>query len=83
MFDFIGWIGMIVLLLAYVLLSAGKLNSKSIIYHILNIIGSILITIFSYLLPNPAWPTMMLNIIFSLVGIFSVYKIIYKKRKFH
>ena len=51
-FDIIGWIGMIFVLIAYVLLSTNKINNGK-TYQILNLLASILMAI--GLFPKKAW----------------------------
>ena len=65
---------MILIILAYFLLSAKKLKSKSIIYHLLNFLGGTGIVISTF--ATRSWPAMTLNIIWVIIAVFSIYKII-------
>jgi hypothetical protein len=64
--EIIGWIGAVLVLLAYGLLSAHKLNSRSVTYQVLNIGGSIGLVI------NTGWngaiPSAAVNIIWMGIG---------------
>ena len=75
LFDVIGWIGMILILLAYALLSTNKIEN-GLIYQTLNLIAGILMAI--GLFPKSAWFSFVLQIIWSLVALISIIKL---KRK--
>ena len=75
-FDILGWIGMIMVLVAYVLLSTNKIvNGK--LYQVLNLIAAICMAI--GLFPTKAWFSFTLQIIWALVAIIAIIKIIKKK----
>lgn len=75
-FDVIGWIGMILVLAAYILLSTNKIdNGKT--YQILNLLASIFMAI--GLFPTKAWFSFALQIIWGLIAIISLIKIIKNK----
>ncbi len=75
----IGWIGAVSLLSAYYLISNGKLDGKSILYQGLNLIGSLGILINSYY--HNALPPVVLNIIWSSIGIYSLAILLKNKRR--
>ena len=65
-FDILGWIGMVLVLVAYGLLSTNKIpNGK--LYQILNVIAAIFMAI--GLLPKNAWFSFTLQIVWALIGI--------------
>ena len=71
-FDIIGWIGMVLVLVAYILLSANKIdNGKA--YQILNLIAALFMAI--GLLPKNAWFSFTLQIIWGIIAIVSIIKI--------
>ena len=75
-FDIFGWIGMILVLLAYWLLSANKIkNGKT--YQLLNFIAATFMAIGLY--PTKAWFSFALQIIWALIAVISYIKI--SKRK--
>lgn len=77
-FDILGWIGMILVLLAYTLLSTNKIeNSK--LYQALNLIAAILMAI--GLFPTKAWFSFTLQIIWALIALIAIIKIIRKNKK--
>jgi len=67
--DIIGWIGSIVLLLAYGLNSYQKIKSDSIAYTVLNLIGGISLIIYSFY--YSAYANTFVNIVWVLVAFFA------------
>lgn len=76
-FDICGWIGMILVLVAYMLLSTNKINN-GLLYQVLNLLAGIFMAIGLY--PKNAWFSFTLQIIWVLVAIVSIIKI--KKKSF-
>lgn len=76
-FDILGWIGMILVLLAYVLLSTSKIENGK-LYQVINLIAAILMAI--GLFPSKAWFSFTLQIIWALVAVVAIIKIIKKKQ---
>jgi len=64
--EIVGWVGAALVLLAYGLLSAHKLNSRSVAYQMLNIGGSIGLVINT--LWNGAFPSAAVNLIWMGIG---------------
>ena len=75
----VGWVGMILIVSAYYLLSTKKLTSKSWVYHLINFFGGIGIVINTLI--NRAWPAMVLNILWALIAMISIIKITKTKTK--
>ena len=64
--EVVGWIGAILILAGYFLLSAGKLDARSRLYQWLNVVGAIgFIANSSW---NGAWPSAALNVIWVGIG---------------
>ena len=64
--EVVGWIGAILILAGYGLLSAGKLNAKSPTYQWLNVVGALgFIANSSW---NGAWPSAALNLVWVVIG---------------
>ncbi len=72
LFDIIGWIGMILVLIAYILLSNNKINN-GITYQVLNLLGGICMAI--GLFPKNAWFSFSLQIIWALIAVKTIIKI--------
>ena len=77
-FDILGWIGMVLVLVAYGLLSTNKIpNGK--LYQILNLIAAIFMAI--GLFPKNAWFSFALQVAWALIGIIAIIKIIKNEKK--
>ena len=73
MMEVVGWIGAILILAGYFLLSAGKLDAKSPVYQWLNVVGALgFIANSSW---NEAWPSAALNVIWVGIGIVALTRI--------
>ncbi len=74
----LGWVGSIAYLLAYILLSIGKLRSDQKAYHLLNVIGAVGLTYHAFLLSD--FPNVVVNIAWAIVALGSIVFILQKKR---
>jgi hypothetical protein len=74
-FSILGWIGGILVILAYFLLATKKLKSHSITYNVLNLVGALAFIISAFAVKF--WPSVAINVIW--VGI-AVYLIITIKK---
>ncbi len=69
--DITGWLGALVMLSAYVLLTVGKLKSQSPLYHWLNIVsGAGLMANSSW---NGAYPSVFINAVWLAIGFYGVF----------
>ena len=75
-FDLIGWLGMIIVLIAYILLSSNKIKNGY-LYQILNLIAALFMAI--GLFPKNAWFSFTLQVIWGVVAIIAIAKIIKRK----
>lgn len=75
-FDIMGWIGMLLVLLAYGLLSTNKIENGK-IYQVINLLASIFMAI--GLFPTKAWFSFTLQVVWGLIAIISLIKIFRKK----
>lgn len=71
-FDIIGWIGTILLVVAYFLLSINKIKN-GVIYQLINLLAAILMCIGLY--PKNAWFSFVLEAIWGLIAIVTIIKI--------
>ena len=71
-FDGLGWLGAILLLAAYVLVSYRRVDGSAVTYQLINIVGSVL------LLTNNvhygAYPSGCVNLIWSAIAVIAVYR---------
>jgi len=65
-----GWTGAVLILLAYALLTMGRLSARSFAYQGLNVVGAIGFIINSY--ANGAMPSAALNVIWALIGLVAI-----------
>ena len=75
-FDIIGWIGSVLVVLAYLLLSTKKIK-PGLNYQLLNLFSAILMAI--GLFPRNAWFSFALQIAWGLIAIFAIIKITMKR----
>jgi hypothetical protein len=64
--EVIGWLGALLIVGAYGLLSAGKLRSQSPLYHLMNIVGSAAFVLNSGW--NGALPSAAMNVLWMGIG---------------
>lgn len=77
-FDIIGWIGMALVLVAYLLLSLGKIKNGY-LYQALNLLAGILMAI--GLFPKNAWFSFTLQVVWALIALVAIIKMSQKKIK--
>ena len=77
-FDVLGWIGMILMLIDYMLLSLNKINN-GLLYQSLNFLAALLMAI--GLFPKSAWFSFTLQVIWAIIAIVAIIKLIKKKNK--
>lgn len=77
-FDVLGWIGMVLVLIAYALLSTNKINNGK-LYQTINLIAAIFMAI--GLLPKNAWFSFALQVAWTIIAIISIVKIMHKERE--
>ncbi len=69
----LGWIGVILIVVAYGLLSFGRISSDTVAYQGLNIAGSILIIIET--LTKKDYQPMALNIIWAFIAVVALFRL--------
>ena len=75
--EVVGWIGAVLILTAYGLLTAGKLTGKSPAYQWMNVIGALGFIANSGW--NGAWPSAILNVIWVGIGVVALWRIFGKR----
>jgi len=76
MYDIIGWIGTILVLIAYLLLSTNKINNGK-TYQLLNLVASLFMAI--GLLPKNAWFSFALQVVWGCIAVITLIKMFNKK----
>ena len=72
-----GWAGAALILLAYLLLSAGRLTGQSLVYQGMNIVGAVGFVINGWW--HRAVPSAALNVLWLLIGAVASWRIIRKR----
>jgi hypothetical protein len=72
-----GWAGATLILLAYLLLSAGKLTGQSLVYQGMNIVGATGFVINGWW--HGAIPSAALNVLWLLIGAIASWRILKKR----
>ena len=72
-----GWTGATLILLAYLLLSAGKLSGQSLVYQGMNVVGAAGFVINGWW--HRALPSAALNVLWLLIGAFASWRILKKR----
>jgi multidrug transporter EmrE-like cation transporter len=80
MIELVGWIGSALILIAYFLVSTKRIPVCSVWYPCLNGIGSVGIIINTFY--KQAWPPLVLNVLWTLIAIWSLFALFHKS-KFH
>jgi hypothetical protein len=70
--EVLGWVGFVLVLGAYGLLSLGKLDSKSAVYQWMNVIGAAGFIVNTFW--NGAIPSASLNVIWMGIGLFALWR---------
>lgn len=70
--DAVGWTGAGLVLIAYALLSAGKLAARGIAYQIMNVFGAVGMLINGYV--RGAFPSAALNVVWMGIGLYVLLK---------
>ena len=74
----LGSLGAALLLFAYWLVSKGKIEGASRSYQLLNVFGSVILVAYALLIQ--AWPSMVLNIVWTFIGLAMLRQIAAKRR---
>jgi hypothetical protein len=73
-FDSLGWIGAILLLLAYALVSFKRLAADSLAYQAMNVVASVLLAINT--LYHRAYPSSFVNIVWTIIAVFAILTVV-------
>ena len=72
-----GWVGAVLILLAYLLLSAGRLTGQSLVYQGMNVVGAAGFVINGWW--HRALPSASLNVLWLLIGAVAAWRILKKR----
>ncbi len=71
--ELIGWVGFVLIISAYLLLTLNQLESGSAIYHTINLIGALCMVVNARY--KGAMPLVWLNIVWSLIAMMGLFKL--------
>ena len=78
MIEVVGWVGATLILLAYLLLSTGRLTGQSLLYQAMNVVGA------AGFIVNGWWhgaiPSAALNVLWLMIGAFASIRILRRRR---
>lgn len=69
-----GWIGMVLILTAYFLVSFEYLDPQSFPYQLLNIAGALCIAYLTWV--RKAYPSVLLNLIWAVIGVVALIQLV-------
>ena len=75
--EIIGWAAALLILVAYVLLSLGRIEARSVVYQGMNIVGAAGFIVNSGY--NGAIPSAVLNIVWMGIGLFALTRILRRR----
>jgi len=76
--EIVGWAGAVLILLAYLFLSAGRLSGQSLVYQGMNVVGAAGFVINGWW--HGAIPSAALNVLWLLIGAIASWRIIRKRK---
>ena len=74
-----GWAGAALILLAYLLLSMGRLTGQSALYQGMNVVGAAGFVLNGWW--HGAMPSAVLNVVWALIGAFALWRIMARPRE--
>jgi hypothetical protein len=75
--EIVGWAGALLILFAYLLLSAGRLTGRSLTYQGMNVVGAAGFVINGWW--HGALPSAALNVLWLLIGAFASWRIVRRR----
>jgi hypothetical protein len=75
--EVVGWAGAVLILLAYLLLSAGRLTGQSLTYQAMNVLGAAGFVVNGWW--HRALPSAVLNILWLAIGVFASWRILKRR----
>lgn len=71
--EIVGWMGTVLILLAYFLLTQRRITGQSWVFHALNLVGAVGIVVNA--VSNSAYPPAVLNLVWSFIAIYGIARI--------
>ena len=77
--EIVGWGGAALILLAYLLLSAGRMTGQSLSYQTMNVVGAAGFVVNGWW--HGALPSATLNVLWLMIGLFASIRILKRRRR--
>lgn len=77
--DTVGWLGGLIVVVAYFMISSGKTSAKSPLFQTLNLVGSVFLIINTY--AKGAYPSTVVNIVWVGIALYGFYRIFTDKKE--
>lgn len=77
--EIVGWGGATLILLAYLLLSAGRMTGQSLSYQAMNVVGAAGFVVNGWW--HGALPSATLNVLWLMIGLFASIRILKRRRR--
>lgn len=72
-YDWVGYVGVAFILLAYFLLQANKLPGNGLIYQLLNVLGAFGVILSLSFTPGPInWPAFSMELAWIIIGVYGI-----------
>lgn len=72
-YDWVGYLGVVLILLAYLLLQARKLPGHSLIYQLMNVLGAFGVLLSLVFSPNSMnWPAFFMELAWIAIGVYGI-----------
>lgn len=78
--DWAGYIGVLLVLLAFYLLQAHKLHGNGLVYQLMNVLGAVGVML-SLLFGSFNWPAFIMQLAWLLIGIYGITRGVQKRRE--
>lgn len=72
LYQIFGWMGTIMIVSAYFLVSAKKVDGRSVLYQLLNFFGAI--GVFVNVFHQQAWPAAVLQVVWAIIAVTALLK---------
>lgn len=76
--EILGWLGAALLLIAYAIVSSGRVHGRSKLYQSLNIAAAILLGVNTAW--HHAWPSVVVNIIWVIIAVVALLPVLTRRR---
>ena len=78
-FECIGWVGSVLFIVSYFLLSIKKLNANKVPYQLMNVLGGLCLVVSAYSTQDR--PNMFTNFVWIIIGLYAIFSIVRGKFK--